>query len=346
MQDDKIKLLQALNRQPAEETLKEPAAGSRTPLTWKIILIIALVAPVLFYISSLYLSKSESSEKGQSNSSVVQKPEKASPANFTGGINFGNRLSASGYVVARRTATVSSEIMGTISEVLIEEGMQVEVGQIVARLDNTIAQTEQQFAKTRLPSLKANQEALKAQLDEAERVSNRLLKLQTEGAVSEASLTDAQARKAVLKAQLTQAQRDYATQKIELQRREQLLQKHILRAPFSGIVINKNAQAGEIIAPGSAGGGFTRTGICTIVDMDSLEIEVDVNEANIARIQAGGKANATLDAYPGWRIPAKVIAIIPTADRAKATIKVRIGLEQKDARILPEMAAKVEFELN
>jgi RND family efflux transporter MFP subunit len=117
----------------------------------------------------------------------------------------------------------------------------------------------------------------------------------------------------------------------------------VVRAPFAGVVTDKAAQVGEIISPISAGGGFTRTGIGTIVDMDSLEIDVDVNEAYIGRVQPGMPAEAVLDAYPDWRIPAHVIAIVPAADRGKATIKVRVALEAKDARIVPDMGVRVAF---
>ena len=124
---------------------------------------------------------------------------------------------------------------------------------------------------------------------------------------------------------------------------EQQLDDTIIRAPFSGIVTSKNAQPGEMISPISAGGGFTRTGICTIVDMESLEIEIDVNESYINRVGAGQAVEATLDAYPEWKIPCKVIAIIPTADRQKSTVKVRVGFDKLDPRILPEMSVKVAF---
>ena len=117
----------------------------------------------------------------------------------------------------------------------------------------------------------------------------------------------------------------------------------VIRAPFAGVVIDKNAQPGEMVSPVSAGGGFTRTGICTLVDMESLEIEVDVNEAYLQRVQPGGAVTARLDAYPSWRIPAEVIAIVPAANREKATVRVRVGILQRDPRVLPDMGAKVSF---
>jgi RND family efflux transporter MFP subunit len=237
-------------------------------------------------------------------------------------------LSASGYVVARRQATVSAEITGRVSEILIEEGMRVEGGQVVARLDSTLAKIELNVSE-------ANARAQSATADEAERALRRLRNLDVGKSISEAQLTQAEAEAVVARARSDLA-------KSEVERLRALLDKYEIRAPFAGIVTTKDAQPGEIISPAAAGGGFTRTGICTVVDMDSLEIEVDVNEAFISRVGPGQPARATLDAYPDWEIPASVIAIIPTADRAKATVKVRIKLEERDERILPEMAIKVQ----
>jgi RND family efflux transporter MFP subunit len=125
--------------------------------------------------------------------------------------------------------------------------------------------------------------------------------------------------------------------------RQSDLDDTVIRAPFAGVALSKDAQPGEMVSPVSAGGGFTRTGISTIVDMSSLEIEVDVNESFINRVTPGQKVEATLDAYPDWRIPAHVITIVPTADRQRATVLVRIAFEQLDPRILPDMGVKVAF---
>ena len=160
---------------------------------------------------------------------------------------------------------------------------------------------------------------------------------------SEADLTKAEAKVGVLRAQLGQAQANAQTARLDAQRSATRARQAQIRAPFGGVVVERSAQPGEMISPMSAGGGFTRTGICTIVDMDSIEIEVDVNEAFIGRVRAGGAIEAVLDAYPDWTIPAAVIAVVPTANREKATVKVRIGLKQKDPRILPDMAVKVKF---
>ena len=171
----------------------------------------------------------------------------------------------------------------------------------------------------------------------------RVEQLRPQGLATEAELTESGARVDALDADLKRAQADIAVLEVEIERQRERLEDHTITAPFAGVVTVKNAQTGEIVSPGSAGGGFTRTGICTIVDMASLEIEVDVNEAFIGRVFAGQRVVANLDAYPDWDIPAAVIAIIPTADRAKATVRVRIGIEARDARILPDMGVKVAF---
>ena len=224
-------------------------------------------------------------------------------------------LDASGYVTARMQATVSSKITGKVLEVYIEEGMFVEKDQILAQLDDSTVQAELNFAKT--------------QLKEARRIFNRTLELRKDNLASQASLDAAESQVDGLKARLDISKQIVADMQI--------------RAPFSGVVINKAAQPGEMISPVSAGGGFTRTGIGTIVDMSSLEVEVDVNESYINRVQAGQPAITNLNAYPNWDIASEVIAIIPTADRNKATVKVRIGLLEKDERVLPDMGAKVSF---
>jgi RND family efflux transporter MFP subunit len=252
-------------------------------------------------------------------------------------------LNASGYITARQIATVSSQITGLITEVLVEEGMVVEKGQVLARLDDELVQVDLALARARLASQRAVVDSVKANLAEAERVFERAERLRPQGLVSEAQLTEATARFDALTADLKRAQADLAVLDLEVRRQKERLEDHVITAPYAGVVTVKNAQTGEIVSPGSAGGGFTRTGICTIVDMDSLEIEVDVNESFIGRVFSGQRVIANLDAYPDWDIPASVIAIIPTADRAKATVRVRVGIEARDARILPDMGVKVAF---
>ncbi len=252
-------------------------------------------------------------------------------------------LNASGYITARRKATVSAEITGRVVDIFIEEGTIVKKGQIVAQLDDTLARVDLDLAKARVRSAEARFTEIEADLAEAKRVLTRTEELIKTQIASEAALTKAQARVATLTSAYQRAAVDIDIAKLDVARQVVTVEKHVIRAPFDGVVVDKNAQPGEMISPVSAGGGFTRTGICTIVDMDSLEIEVDVNESYIGRVFAGQKVLATLDSYPDWDIPAAVIAVVPTANRDKATVKVRISLGVKDPRILPDMGVKVAF---
>jgi HlyD family secretion protein len=246
-------------------------------------------------------------------------------------------LIASGYVVARRKATVAAEVTGKVVELLVDEGMVVTEGQVLARLDSVLVEKDLALAKSRAEAADAAAAAIAADLRDAERIYNRTSSLSQKNFASEA-----EARVAVLRAQLRQAQAQLETARLDALRNAAVLEKHSIRAPFPGVVVERSAQPGEMISPMSAG-GFTRTGICTLVDMDSIEIEVDVNEAFIGRIHQGTGVDAVLDAYPDWVIPGVAVAIVPTANREKATVKVRIGLKQKDVRILPDMAVKVTF---
>jgi HlyD family secretion protein len=238
-------------------------------------------------------------------------------------------LVASGYVVARRQATVAAEVTGRLVEVRVEEGQAVKQGEVLAVLEATLATADVDSARARAASATAD-------LAETKRVYERTRALARQGFASNAALTDAQARYASALAQADAARSDAERAAAQLDRYE-------IRAPFDGVVVTKAAQPGEIISPVSAGGGFTRTGVCTIVDMSSLEIEVDVSEAYIAKVSEGQKVEATLDAYPDVAFSAHVIATIPAADRAKATVRVRIGFDELDPRILPEMAINVRF---
>jgi RND family efflux transporter MFP subunit len=249
-------------------------------------------------------------------------------------------LNSSGYITARRTATVSSEVMGLIKEVNVEEGMSVTKNQVLARLDDVLAKANLDYANAQIDVLTARKNAIMANVGEANRNYQRLMQ---NSFSSEASRTNALAQLQSLTANFKSADAEIVLAKIEIRRQNERLADHTIRAPFSGVVTVKNAQPGEIVSPVSAGGSFTRTGICTIVDMSSLEIEVDVNESFIGRVFPGQTVQATLDAYPDWTIPASVIAIIPAADRAKATVQVRIKLKLLDRRILPDMGVKVAF---
>ena len=252
-------------------------------------------------------------------------------------------LDASGYVVARRQTTVSSKVTGKVEEVLIEEGMRVEQDQIVALLDDATEQAQLSLARAQVDSARAALAETEAQLRNARVERNRLQDLAARDLASESSLDAAVARYDELAARLETGHENVAVAERSVELSIDALSNMTIRAPFAGMVVSKNAQPGEMISPVSAGGGFTRTGICTIIDTDSLEIEVDVNEAYIQRVKAGQRVSATLDAYPDWRIPAEVIAIVPTADRQKATVRVRIGFLERDERILRDMGVKVAF---
>lgn len=253
-------------------------------------------------------------------------------------------LNASGYVTARRQATVSSKFTGKVVEVLIEEGMEVEKDQVLARLDDANVATSYALAEAQLKSAQTSLKETRALLNEANAIFKRTKNLVDRQLASEAEMDRARAGSESLAAQLERKQADVRVAEKQLDVYRQQLEDTIIRAPFAGIVVAKNAQPGEMISPVSAGGGFTRTGIGTIVDMSSLEIEIDVNEAYINRVKPGQQILATLDAYPQWSIPCHVIAIIPTADRQRATVEVRVGFDELDSRILPDMGVKVAFQ--
>jgi RND family efflux transporter MFP subunit len=252
-------------------------------------------------------------------------------------------LDASGYVTARRMATVSSKITGKVREVMIEEGQLIKAGQVMATLDPIDADALRRLANSQLSVSQSQQGSVRAQLKLAEADVVRYQELAARKFVSTAQVEQVVAQRDALRAQLDTAQRNVQVASDQLRIADYGVDNTVIRAPFSGVVIAKSAQPGEIVSPLSAGGGFTRTGIGTLVDMDSLEIEVDVNEAYIGRVLPKMPVAAVLNAYPEWKIPAEVIAIIPSADRSKATVKVRIALTEKDRRIVPEMGVKVSF---
>src|SRR5450755_650188 len=252
-------------------------------------------------------------------------------------------LQATGYVTARREATVSAQITGTLTAVLIEEGEQVKAGQVLARLDDTAQKAALAQTRAQLKAAAALRVQFEAQLQQARRDLKRNADLIGRNLVSQQAVETAQTQVDSLAAQVDAQEKQQELAQAEIDGAEVQLGYTVVRAPFSGVIIAKAAQAGEIISPISAGGGFTRTGVGTIVDMDSLEIEVDVNEAYINRVLPRQSAQAVLDAYPDWMIPAHVIAIVPTADRSKATVKVRVAIDQKDPRILPDMGVRVSF---
>jgi len=252
-------------------------------------------------------------------------------------------LNASGYVEPRRKATVSSKITGKVTEVLVDEGMVVEEGQILAQLDDSDARKRYEAIRAERDVARAAIEELEVNLADAERTLRRTNELRDRGVASVQDLDSATAAVDALRAKLQVARSSLDAAEANLAVSAQDLENYTIRAPFAGIAVSKDAQPGEMVSPVSAGGGFTRTGISTIVDMESLEIEVDVNESHIAKVTPGQPADAVLDAYPEWHIPATVRTVIPTADRQKATVKVRLTFDTLDPRILPDMGVKVAF---
>ena len=311
---------------------EQRVAGRGAGRLWLAVLAVAMIGAVVL-AGMRFLSAPAEDAPPPLEIATAQRPGSAQDA----------VLDASGYVVARRIATVSSKVTGRVDEVFIEEGMSVEQGQLLAQLDASSVQTQYALAESQLESAKRSLEETRVRLQEAERQLVRTTALRGEKLVSEAALDAAESEVNALRARLNASRSQVKVAERSLAVQRQALDDLEIRAPFTGVVISKNAQPGEMISPISAGGGFTRTGIGTIVDMDSREIEVDVNEAYINRVSAGQRVVATLDAYNDWDIPASVINIVPTADRQRATVKVRIAFDQLDTRILPDMGVKVRF---
>ncbi|HET8772324.1 MAG TPA: efflux RND transporter periplasmic adaptor subunit [Thermoanaerobaculia bacterium] len=308
--------------------IERPAADARRRTPW---LAIVPVVILLLALGVWALTRKGAKEVTTSSAKAVASSSR------------GAVLNASGYVTARRQATVSSKVTGKVVEVFIEEGVQVKEGQELARLDAAFAarglalsQAEATAAASALEETRVRIREAQLDYDRAERLARSEISSRADLDRARAQLDASRARLNAQADQLTTARRN-----VDVQR--QTVEDTIIRAPFDGIVVSKDAQPGEMISPVSAGGGFTRTGICTIVDMSSLEIEVDVNEAYINRVSSNQRVEAVLDAYPDWKIPAHVITAVPTADRQKATVKVRIAFDQRDQRILPDMGVKVTF---
>lgn len=255
----------------------------------------------------------------------------------------GSLLDATGYVVARRQATVSSRITGRVTEVLIEEGQTVRPGQILARLDDDELAARLGEARAAVETARARLETARVQAAVEGARDDRRQQLLSRGVVSLQSAEDARAAAATARANLRTAEAELTAAGAALVTARRALDDTVVRAPFGGIVTVKAAQPGEIVSPISAGGGFTRTGIGTVVDMSSLEVEVDVAEGVIGRVSAGMPAEVVLNAYPDFDFAARVIAVIPKADRSKATVAVRVGFLNPDRRIVPEMQARVSF---
>ena len=275
---------------------------------------------------------------------VAAAAEVAPPASLTpSAAPVASILDASGYVVARRQATVSAKITGKVAAVLIEEGQRVEAGEVIARLDDANVRAQVAQAAAQVEQQRANLAAAQVAFDNAGPMYERHRAQFAAAFISAQTFDDAKASYDTAQASLDVASRALGVAEAGLAVTQRNLDDTVVRAPFGGIVTVKAAQEGEMVSPVSAGGGFTRTGIGTVVDMDSLEVEVDVSENFISRVETGQPAAITLNAYPDQRLPGRVIAIIPTADRAKATVKVRVGFERRDAGVLPEMGARVAF---
>jgi len=304
------------------------------PRSWRWLwIVLALLVLLLVVAAAVWMLRGDTSPKVH-----------VATASAIGG-SGGNAsvLDATGYVTARREATVSSKITGKVKEVFIEEGQHVDAGFVMATLDPIDANASLSLAHSQVAAARSQADSVQAQLRSAQADAARMQEMAGRKLVSRQQFDQAVALRDNLQAQLDAARHNVQVASDNAHIADLGVDNTIVRAPFAGVVIAKAAQAGEIVSPFSAGGGFTRTGIGTIVDMDSLEVEVDVGEAFIGRVQPKMPVEATLNAYPDWKIPAEVIAIIPTADRGKATVKVRIALKQRDARIVPDMGVRVSF---
>lgn len=314
---------------------RDDASGGRKPLKWLVaIAVVGGIAFVGWAFGRPYLAGTDA-VAADVRTVLVRTSSAATPG--------GSVLDATGYVVARRQATVSAKTTGKVMEVLIEEGMTVEEGQLLAVLDASIPEARLALSESQLASARALVDEIRVDIRQAALDYSRTRDLAERDLASQADLDRARLMLQGLNARLKRTERDIevADKALAVQRRE--VDDMRIRAPFGGVVIAKAAQPGEMISPISAGGGFTRTGICTIVDMDSLEVEVDVNEAYINRVYPDQPVTVTLNAYPDFPIPAGVIATIPAADRNKATVRVRISFRDRDPRILPDMGVRVAF---
>src|SRR5579863_529254 len=325
--DSKTELLDQLR---IDRTQAPQQQGPGIRWRWVVIaMLVLLAAAALVWVL-------KSSNEGIAVHTVLAKAVAANADGVAGG---GSLLDASGYVVALRQATVSAKAIYKVNEVLVQEGQAVKEGQVIARLDDTNARAALEQSKAQVQQLEAALAAAKLADEDARPTYLRNQKQLSEGLISpETSEASKSAYDAAHTAVLV-AERNLAVAKAAVAVNQRYEDDTIIKAPFDGVVTVKNAQPGEIVSPQFSGGG----GIAKIVDMDSLEVDVDVSENFIHRVHSKQPATITLNAYPDWQIPAEVIAVIPTADRSKATVKVRIAFKQKDARIVPEMGARVAF---
>ena len=319
-----------LDRLRIDRSTPEPSGRLKRPLMWLILL--AVVGGGAFVYFFVDFGGVESIEV------------RVESVRMTSGAAAGpSVLDASGYVVARRMATVSSEVTGKVVEVLIEEGMQVNQGDLLARLEDDIPRAQFELSQSRLEAGRAAIREIDVNIEQARLDLDRMTALVERRLVSTSEFDQARLSLDALQARRERTLEEIVVAERELDIQQRYLADMAIRAPFDGVVVAKTAQPGEMISPVSAGGGFTRTGICTIVDMASLEVEVDVNEAYINRVEPGQPVEVTLNAWPDDRYSAETIAIVPTADRSKATVRVRIGFLDRDERVLPDMGVRVAF---
>jgi RND family efflux transporter MFP subunit len=332
--DDKNALLNQLRIDRTTE-VNDDDAGTRR---W-ILIGLSVVLVLALAVGGWWLTR----PSGVAVQAAVAKEVAGASAGGDGPAAGASMLDASGYIVARRQATVASKAIGRVVEVSIEEGQRVEKDQIIARLDDSNAKAALDQTRATLAQAEASLRASQVAFEDSKPIFQRNEQQIKAGVISAQTFDTARAAYNAAEQDFAVRTRGVALARAGVEVAQRNLDDTIVRAPFSGVVTVKAAQAGEIVSPASAGGGYTRTGIGTIVDMDSLEVEVDVSENFINRVRANQPASVKLNAYPDWDIPAHVIAVIPTADRSKATVKVRVGFKEGDARILPDMGARVSF---
>jgi RND family efflux transporter MFP subunit len=296
--------------------------------------IVYAAIPVLIFAGIVVAAFAFRNQKPVVEVTTVSKPE-------VGGLQ--TALNASGYVTPRRRATIAAKITGRVTGVFFDEGTRVAEGQLLATLDDLDYKRALDSAKADRDASQAAIADLEVQLKNAQIELRRAEQLQKAGVQTQEALDNATTAVESLKAKIALAKQQVVAAEARVSVAQQAVDNCTIRAPFPGIVVSKDAQVGEMVSPNSAGGGFTRTGIATIVDMKSNEIEVDVNESYIAKVREGQPVKATLDAFPNDPYDAKVRTVIPTADRQKATVKVRISFLKLDSKILPDMGVKVAF---
>ena len=310
-----------------ENARRSGKTGKRTGIIISVVVVVLLVAAV----ATLAAFKTQKP--------IVEVTAAKSPSPSSAG----TLLNASGYVTPRRRATIAAKVTGRVEEMYADEGMHVKLGQVLATLDCSQPKAALVSAQADHDAAAAAQKDYEVQLINADYELHRVTALKDAGVDTQAQLDNARMASDSLSAKINLVKQQARAAQSRIGISEQDIENCVIRAPFDGIVVSKDAQRGEMVSPVSAGGGFTRTGIATVVDMNSNEIEVDVNESYIARVVPGQKVVATLDAYPDSQLPAKVRTVIPTADREKATVKVRATFDHLDSRILPDMGVKLAF---